>query len=418
MFDSKTIAEFDPDLHAAMEAERLRQESHIELIASENFASPKVMEAQGSVLTNKYAEGYPGRRYYGGCKHVDVVEQLAISRAVKLFGASFANVQPHSGSQANQTVFHAVLKPGDTILGMSIAHGGHLTHGAKVNLSGKIFNAEGYGLHPETEDIDYEEMEQKARELKPKLIICGASAFSRRIDFARFRAAADECGAYLLADVAHYAGLIAAELYPNPVPHAHFTTTTTHKTLRGPRGGMVMWNDEQFSKKINGALFPGLQGGPLLPAIAGKAVAFKEAMQPEFRAYQKQVLANAQAMAKALMDGGARIVSGGTESHMMLADLRGMNITGKAAEESLDAAHMTLNKNGIPNDPQPPAITSGIRIGTPAATTRGFGEDHCRQIAEWILRVLGAPEDAAVLSETAEKVRELCAQYPIYGRNG
>lgn len=418
MFNSQTIAQFDPDLHAAMEAERLRQESHIELIASENFASPKVMEAQGSVLTNKYAEGYPGRRYYGGCKHVDVVEQLAISRASKLFGAAFVNVQPHSGSQANQTVFHAVLKPGDTILGMSIAHGGHLTHGAAVNLSGKIFNAEGYGLCPETEDINYAEMEQKARDCKPKLIICGASAFSRRIDFARFRAVADEVGAYLLADVAHYAGLIAAELYPNPVPHAHFTTTTTHKTLRGPRGGMVMWNDDQFTKKINGALFPGLQGGPLLPAVAGKAVAFQEAMQPEFRAYQKQVLANAQAAATTLMDGGARIVSGGTESHMMLADLRGMNITGKTAEEALDAAHITLNKNGVPNDPQPPAITSGIRIGTPAATTRGFGEDHFRQIAEWILRVLRAPEDTAVLSQTAAEVGELCAQYPIYGRNG
>ena len=414
MFDSKTISAFDPELHAAMEAERQRQESHIELIASENFASPRVMEAQGSVLTNKYAEGYPGRRYYGGCKHVDIVEQLAIDRASKLFSAPFVNVQPHSGSQANQTVFNAVLKPGDKILGMSIAHGGHLTHGAAVNLSGKMFDAAGYGLHPETEDIDYEQMEQLASELKPKLIICGASAFSRKIDFARFRAAADSVGAYLLADVAHYAGLIAAGLYPNPVPHAHFVTTTTHKTLRGPRGGMVMWSDEAFTRKINGALFPGLQGGPLLPAVAGKAVAFQEAMEPAFRDYQKQVLANAKVMAQALMDGGVRIVSGGTDSHMMLVDLREMNITGKDAEAALDVAHITLNKNGIPNDPQPPAVTSGVRIGTPAATSRGFGEKESAQIAEWILRVLRAYQDESVLAKVAQEVQELCAKHPIY----
>ena len=416
MFDNTSIERFDPALHAAMSAERRRQESHIELIASENFASPRVMEAQGSVLTNKYAEGYPGRRYYGGCGYVDEVEQLAIDRAAKLFGVPFVNVQPHSGSQANQTVFHAMLKPGDTILGMSIAHGGHLTHGAAVNLSGKIFNAAGYGLHPETEDIDYDEVEKQARETSPKMIICGASAFSRRIDFARFRAIADSVGAYLLADVAHYAGLIAAGLYPNPVQHAHFVTTTTHKTLRGPRGGMVMWSDEQYSKKINGALFPGLQGGPLLPAIAGKAVAFQEAMQPEFRDYQKQVMVNADVMARALMDGGLRIVSGGTESHMMLVDLRDMNITGKKSEEALDAAHITLNKNGIPNDPQPPTVTSGIRIGTPAATTRGFGEEESRRIAEWILRVLGAPDDGGNIAAVAAEVESLCSQYPIYER--
>ena len=310
--------------------------------------------------------------------------------------------------------FHAVLKPGDTILGMSIAQGGHLTHGAAVNLSGKLFNAVGYGLHPETGDIHYDEMEKRANETRPKLIICGASAFSRKIDFARFRAVADSVGALLLADIAHYAGLVAAGLYPNPVPHAHFTTTTTHKTLRGPRGGMVMWSDDQFTKKINGALFPGLQGGPLLPAIAGKAVAFLEAMEPEFRDYQKRVLENAQTLAAALMQGGVSIVSGGTDSHLMLADLRGMNITGKAAEEALDIAHITLNKNGVPDDPQPPAITSGVRIGTPAATTRGFGKDEFLRVSEWILRVLRAPADAGELKKVGAEVGALCAQYPIY----
>lgn len=416
MFDNKTIAEFDPDLHRAMEAERARQESHIELIASENFASPRVMEAQGSVLTNKYAEGYPGRRYYGGCLHVDDAETLAIDRAKKLFGASFANVQPHSGSQANQTVFHAVLRPGDSILGMSIAHGGHLTHGAAVNLSGKIFSAAGYGLDPETGDIDYDQAQRLANEVKPKLVIAGASAFSRKIDFARFRAIADSAGALLLADVAHYAGPIAAGLYPNPFPHAHFVTTTTHKTLRGPRGGVVMWNDEQYTKPINGALFPGLQGGPLMHVIAGKAVAFLEAMQPSFRDYQKQVLANARAMAETLMNGGVRVVSGGTDSHMFLADLRPLNTDGKTAEAALEAAHITLNKNGIPDDPLPPTVTSGIRIGSPAATTRGFGEEQCRQTGEWILDVLRAPADKNVAETTAEQVRALCARYPIYGK--
>ena len=414
MFDNTSLSEFDIRLHEAVELERQRQESHVELIASENFTSPRVLAMQGSILTNKYAEGYPGRRYYGGCAHVDVVEELAISRAQKLFGAAYVNVQPHSGSQANQTVFHALLKPGDTILGMSIAHGGHLTHGAAVNLSGKIFNAVGYGLDAVTEDIDYEQVEELARQHQPKLIICGASAFSRIIDFARFRKIADEVGAYLLADIAHYAGLVAAGLYPNPQPHAHFVTTTTHKTLRGPRGGMVMWNDEQFTKKINGALFPALQGGPLMHAIAGKAVAFQEAMLLSFRDYQKQVLVNAKVMAQELITGGLRIVSGGTDSHLMLVDLRNMNITGKVAEESLDKAHITLNKNGIPNDPQPPTVTSGIRIGTPAATTRGFGEDEFKSVAQWILQVLRAPEDEDNLHSVKREVEQLCAQYPIY----
>ena len=414
MFDkTQTIAAIDPQLSAAMLAERQRQESHVELIASENFTSPAVLEAQGSVLTNKYAEGYPTARYYGGCQYVDKVESLAISRAKKLFGADFANVQPHSGSQANQTVYFALLKPGDTILGMSIAHGGHLTHGAKVNLSGKIFNAVGYGLHPETEDINYEEAEKLAQEHKPKMVVCGASAFSRRIDFARFRAIADSVGAVLLADVAHYAGLIAAGLYPNPIGHAHLVTTTTHKTLRGPRGGMVMGNAE-FEKKINGTLFPGLQGGPLMHVIAGKAVAFKEAMEPAFRDYQKQTLANAAAAAEALAAKGLRIVSGGTESHMFLVDLRNKNVTGHLAETALDKAHITLNKNAIPNDPLPPKITSGVRFGSSAATTRGFKEDDFRQVADFIVRVLDAPEDEKNLAAVAEEVQQLCAKYPIY----
>ena len=410
---SHTIAAIDPELHAAIENERKRQESHIELIASENFTSPAVMEAQGSVLTNKYAEGYPGRRYYSGCRYVDIAEQLAQERAKKLFGVGFANVQPHSGSQANQTVYHAVLSPGDTLLGMSIAHGGHLTHGATVNISGKIYNAIGYGLSAQSEQIDYDEVAGLARQHKPKLIICGASAYSRHIDFARFRAIADDVGAYLLADVAHYAGLIAAGIYPNPAGHAHFITTTTHKTLRGPRGGMVM-GDAALEKKINSVLFPGLQGGPLMHAIAGKAVAFKEAMSPAFRDYQKQVLENARILATALTDGGLRIVSGGTDSHLMLVDLRNKNVTGKLAADALDAAHITLNKNAIPNDPLPPMVASGIRIGTPAITSRGFTTDDCRQTAQLILRVLDSPEDADNLSAVAEEVRALCAARPIY----
>ncbi|MCH9705651.1 MAG: serine hydroxymethyltransferase [Proteobacteria bacterium] len=410
---SYTIANVDADLSAAILAERQRQDSHIELIASENFTSPAVMEAQGSVLTNKYAEGYPGKRYYGGCKHVDVVEELARERAKKLFGCDFVNVQPHSGSQANQAVFNALLSPGDTILGMSIAHGGHLTHGADVNLSGKIYNAIGYGLREDDETIDYDQVESLAKEHKPKLIICGASAYSRHIDFARFRAIADSVDAYLLADVAHYAGLIAAGVYPSPVGHAHVITTTTHKTLRGPRGGMVM-GDAAFEKKIQSTVFPGMQGGPLMHAIAGKAVAFYEAMQPEFRQYQKNVLENAQALANALTAGGLRIVSGGTDSHVMLVDLQNIDVTGKLAEEALDIAHITLNKNGIPNDPRPPMVTSGIRIGSPAVTTRGFNAEDCRETAELILTALKNPTDAANLQAVGEKAQALCARHPIY----
>ena len=413
MFEARTIADIDPQIAAAMEAERQRQESHVELIASENFTSPAVMEAQGSVLTNKYAEGYPAARYYGGCQYVDEVEELARERAKKLFGADFANVQPHSGSQANQGVYYALLNPGDTILGMSIAHGGHLTHGAKVNLSGKIFNAIGYGLDPDSEDINYDEAEQLAKEHKPKMIVCGASAFSRRIDFARFRAIADSVDAILFADIAHYAGLIAAGLYPNPVGHAHLVTTTTHKTLRGPRGGMIM-GDAEFEKKINSAVFPCMQGGPLMHAIAGKAVAFKEAMEPAFRDYQKQTMANATAAAEALIEKGLRIVSGGTESHMFLVDLRNKNVTGALAEKSLDSAHITLNKNAIPNDPLPPKVTSGVRFGSPAATTRGFKEDEFRLIADFIVRILDAPEDQKNITAVAADVQKLCAKYPIY----
>ena len=410
-----TISRIDSELQAAVEAERARQESHIELIASENFASPAVMEAQGSVLTNKYAEGYPGRRYYGGCQHVDEVEELARERAKKLFGVGFANVQPHSGSQANQAVFYALLKPGDTLLGMDIAHGGHLTHGATVNLSGKLYKAVGYGLREDDETIDYGQVEALAREYRPALIICGASAYSRHIDFARFRAIADEVGAYLLADIAHYAGLVAAGLYPNPAGHAHLITTTTHKTLRGPRGGMVM-GDAELEKKINSVVFPGMQGGPLMHIIAGKALAFKEAMEPSFRDYQKTVLANAQTMAAALMEGGLRIISGGTDSHLMLVDLRNINVTGKTAEAVLDRAHITLNKNGIPNDPNPPMVTSGVRIGTPAIASRGFEEPQAKQTAEFILRVLNAPDDDSVHQDVAKAVCDLCAQFPIYER--
>ena len=410
-----TISRIDSELQAAVEAERARQESHIELIASENFASPAVMEAQGSVLTNKYAEGYPGRRYYGGCQHVDEVEELARERAKKLFGVGFANVQPHSGSQANQAVFYALLKPGDTLLGMDIAHGGHLTHGATVNLSGKLYKAVGYGLREDDETIDYGQVEALAREHRPALIICGASAYSRHIDFARFRAIADEVGAYLLADIAHYAGLVAAGLYPNPAGHAHLITTTTHKTLRGPRGGMVM-GDAELEKKINSVVFPGMQGGPLMHIIAGKALAFKEAMEPSFRDYQKTVLANAQTMAAALMEGGLRIISGGTDSHLMLVDLRNINVTGKTAEAVLDRAHITLNKNGIPNDPNPPMVTSGVRIGTPAIASRGFEAPQAKQTAEFILRVLNAPDDDSLHQEVAKEVCDLCAQFPIYER--
>jgi glycine hydroxymethyltransferase len=416
MFDPKqSIAHSDPELWSAMEAEYARQEHHIELIASENYASPAVMEAQGSVLTNKYAEGYPGKRYYGGCEFVDVAEQLAIDRLKALFGADFANVQPHSGSQANAAVYMAMLQPGDTILGMSLAHGGHLTHGSSVNFSGKIYKGVAYGLDPETEAIDYKQVEALAHEHKPKMIVAGASAYSLHIDFKRFREIADAVGAYLLVDMAHYSGLIAAGLYPSPVGIADFVTSTTHKTLRGPRGGVIMGKAE-FEKPINSMIFPGIQGGPLMHVIAAKAVAFKEAGTPEFKAYQQQVLINAQAMAETLVERGVRIVSGRTQSHLFLVDLRAKNITGKEAEAVLGRAHITVNKNAIPNDPQKPFVTSGIRIGSPAMTTRGFDEADARQVANLIVDVLEAPTDEAVIARVVADVTRLCTANPVYGR--
>ena len=416
MFDPKqSIAHSDPELWSAMEAEYARQEHHIELIASENYASPAVMEAQGSVLTNKYAEGYPGKRYYGGCEFVDVAEQLAIDRLKALFGADFANVQPHSGSQANAAVYMAMLQPGDTILGMSLAHGGHLTHGSSVNFSGKIYKGVAYGLDPETEAIDYKQVEALAHEHKPKMIVAGASAYSLHIDFKRFREIADAVGAYLLVDMAHYSGLIAAGLYPSPVGIADFVTSTTHKTLRGPRGGVIMGKAE-FEKPINSMIFPGIQGGPLMHVIAAKAVAFKEAGTPEFKAYQQQVLINAQAMAETLVERGVRIVSGRTQSHLFLVDLRAKNITGKEAEAVLGRAHITVNKNAIPNDPQKPFVTSGIRIGSPAMTTRGFDEADARQVANLIVDVLEAPTDDAVIARVVADVTKLCTANPVYGR--
>jgi glycine hydroxymethyltransferase len=409
-----TIAKFDPELSAAMEDEYRRQEDHVELIASENYVSPAVMEAQGSVLTNKYAEGYPGKRYYGGCEHVDKVEALAIERLKALFGAEYANVQPHSGSQANQAVYVSVLKPGDTILGMSLAHGGHLTHGASVNISGKLYNAITYGLNAE-EELDYEQVASLAREHKPKMIVAGASAYSLKIDWARMRTIADEVGAYLFVDMAHYAGLVAAGEYPNPVPHADFVTTTTHKTLRGPRGGVILARAEH-EKILNSAIFPCLQGGPLMHVIAAKAVAFKEAATPEFKAYQHQVKINAQLMAATLIERGLRIVSGRTESHVFLLDLRAKKITGKEAEAALGRAHITVNKNAIPNDPEKPFVTSGIRIGTPAMTTRGFAEAETRELANLIADVLDAPQDEAVIARVAESVKAICKRLPVYGR--
>jgi glycine hydroxymethyltransferase len=416
MFDPKqTIAHSDPELWAAMEAEYARQEHHIELIASENYASPAVMEAQGSVLTNKYAEGYPGKRYYGGCEFVDVAEQLAIDRLKALFGAEYANVQPHSGSQANAGVYMAMLQPGDTILGMSLAHGGHLTHGASVNFSGKIYKGVAYGLDPETEAIDYKQVEALAQEHKPKMIVAGASAYSLHIDFKRFREIADSVGAWLMVDMAHYSGLIAAGLYPSPVGIADFVTSTTHKTLRGPRGGVIMARAE-FEKQINSMIFPGIQGGPLMHVIAAKAVAFKEAAAPEFKAYQQQVLNNARVMAETLVERGVRIVSGRTESHLFLVDLRAKNITGKEAEAVLGRAHITVNKNSIPNDPQKPFVTSGIRIGSPAMTTRGFKESEARQVANLIVDVLEAPTDETVIARVVADVTRLCAAMPVYGR--
>ncbi|MDD3528516.1 MAG: serine hydroxymethyltransferase [Gallionellaceae bacterium] len=408
-----TIRNTDPELWAAIQGEARRQEDHIELIASENYTSPAVMEAQGSVLTNKYAEGYPGKRYYGGCEWVDQVEQMAIDRVKKLFGAEAANVQPNSGSQANQAVFMAFLKPGDTIMGMSLAEGGHLTHGMALNMSGKWFNVVAYGLD-QNENIDYEAMEAKAREHKPKLIIAGASAFALRIDFARFARIAKEVGAIFMVDMAHYAGLIAAGVYPNPVPHADVVTSTTHKTLRGPRGGIILMKAEH-EKAINSAIFPGLQGGPLEHVIAGKAVAFKEAASKEFKHYQEQVCSNAIVMAKVLTERGLRIVSGHTESHVFLVDLQAKGLTGKEAEAALGRAHITVNKNAIPNDPQKPFVTSGIRIGTPAMTTRGFKEPEAEELAHMIADVLDAPNDEAVIARVQAEVAKLTAKFPVYG---
>ena len=413
---SMKIAGFDPELAAALEHERVRQEEHIELIASENYASPRVLEAQGSVLTNKYAEGYPAKRYYGGCEFVDVAEQLAIDRAKKLFGADFANVQPHSGSQANAAAYLALIKPGDTILGMSLDHGGHLTHGAKVNFSGKIFNAVQYGLDPATGEIDYAQVERLAHEHKPKLIIAGFSAYSRVLDFPRFRAIADAVGAYFLVDMAHVAGLVAAGVYPNPVPYADVVTTTTHKTLRGPRGGMILARaNEEIGKKLNSMIFPGTQGGPLMHVIAAKAVAFLEAMQPGFVDYQKQVVANAQEMCKVFQQRGIRIVSGGTDNHLFLVDLSDKNVTGKEADAALGRAHITVNKNSVPNDPRPPMVSSGIRIGTPAVTTRGFRQAEVVELAGWIADVLDAPNDDAVNARVRAAVGEICRRFPVYG---
>jgi glycine hydroxymethyltransferase len=418
MFAADTkIANFDPALQAALDAERQRQEDHIELIASENYASPRVLEAQGSVLTNKYAEGYPGKRYYGGCEHVDVAEELAIERAKKLFGAAYANVQPHSGSQANAAVYLALLNAGDTLLGMSLDHGGHLTHGAKVNFSGKIFKAVQYGLNPSTGLIDYDQVQQLATEHKPRMIIAGFSAYSRVLDFERFRAIADTVGAYLVVDMAHVAGLVAAGLYPNPVPFADVTTTTTHKTLRGPRGGLILARpNDEIAKKLNSMVFPGTQGGPLMHVIAAKAVAFLEALQPEFSVYQKQVLANSRAMAHTLIKRGYKIVSGGTDNHLFLVDLIDKNITGKDADAALGRANITVNKNAVPNDPRSPFVTSGLRIGSPAVTTRGFGENEVIQLAGWIADVLGDVGNEAVIERVRGQVLDICKRYPVYGR--
>ena len=415
MFDraQSTLANVDPELWSVVQRENQRQEEHIELIASENYVSPAVMAAQGTQLTNKYAEGYPGKRYYGGCEFVDIAEQLAIDRVKQLFGAQFANVQPNSGSQANQSVFFGLLQPGDTIMGMSLAEGGHLTHGMPLNMSGKWFKVVSYGLTAD-EAIDYDAMERLAHEHKPKLIIAGASAYSLKIDFARFAEVAKDIGAFFMVDMAHYAGLIAAGIYPNPVPHAHVVTSTTHKTLRGPRGGIVLMNDEGIAKKINSAIFPGIQGGPLMHVIAAKAVAFKEALQPEFKAYQQQVAKNAVVLAETLIERGLRIVSGRTESHVMLVDLRPKNLTGKEAENLLGAAHMTCNKNGIPNDPQKPMVTSGIRLGTPALTTRGFMDEQARQTAHLIADILDRPNDAAVSAAVKAKVGMLTKDFPVY----
>ncbi|MEM1233209.1 MAG: serine hydroxymethyltransferase [Pseudomonadota bacterium] len=419
-FFTKSLAETDAELFGAIEHELGRQRDEIELIASENIVSKAVLEAQGSVMTNKYAEGYPGRRYYGGCQYVDVAENLAIERACKLFGVGFANVQPNSGSQANQGVFQALLKPGDTILGMSLDAGGHLTHGAKPNQSGKWFNAVQYGVTKDTNLIDYDEVAALAREHKPQMIIAGGSAIPRHLDFAKFREIADSVGAYLLADVAHFAGLIAAGVYPNPFPHVDVATTTTHKTLRGPRGGMILTNDEAMAKKFNSAIFPGIQGGPLMHVIAAKAVAFGEALDPSFKVYQQQVIKNAQALADQLEKGGLATVTNGTDTHVMLVDLRPKGVKGNATEKALGRAHITCNKNGVPFDPEKPMVTSGIRLGSPAGTTRGFGEGEFRQIADWINEVVdglaanGEEGNAAVEAKVKAEVAEMCARFPLY----
>ncbi|MEL7211613.1 MAG: serine hydroxymethyltransferase [Pseudomonadota bacterium] len=419
-FFTETLASRDPELHKATQLELGRQRDEIELIASENIVSAAVMEAQGGVMTNKYAEGYPGRRYYGGCQYVDIAEELAIERAKQLFECGFANVQPNSGSQANQGVFQALLQPGDTILGMSLDAGGHLTHGAKPNQSGKWFNAIQYGVREDTLDVDYDQLAALAHEHKPKMIIAGGSAIPRQLDFAKFRKIADEVGAYLLADVAHFAGLIAAGVYPSPFPHVDVATTTTHKTLRGPRGGMILTNDEAMAKKFNSAIFPGIQGGPLMHVIAAKAVAFGEALRPEFKSYQQQVIKNAQAMGSALMDGGLNLVTGGTDCHVLLVDLRPKGVKGNATEKALGRAHITCNKNGIPFDTEKPMVTSGIRLGSPAGTTRGFGEPEFREIGQLIVEVVdglaanGEEGNSAVEEAVKAKVSRLCGAFPIY----
>ncbi|WP_297422911.1 serine hydroxymethyltransferase [uncultured Acinetobacter sp.] len=417
MFANTSIAQFDPELAQAITQEDARQEAHIELIASENYCSPAVMEAQGSKLTNKYAEGYPGKRYYGGCEYVDVIEQLAIDRAKELFGADYANVQPHAGSQANSAVYLALLNPGDTVLGMSLAHGGHLTHGAKVSFSGKTYNAVQYGLNPETGEIDYEEVERLALEHKPRMIVAGFSAYSQIVDWNRFREIADKVGAYLFVDMAHVAGLVAAGVYPSPVQIADVTTTTTHKTLRGPRSGLILAKaNEEIEKKLQSAVFPGNQGGPLVHAIAAKAICFKEAMAPEYKDYQQQVVKNAQAMAEVLIERGYEVVSGGTKNHLFLLSLIKQDITGKEADAWLGAAHITVNKNSVPNDPRSPFVTSGIRIGTPAVTTRGFGEAEVRELAGWIADILDAKGDEAVINAVKAKVETVCAKFPVYAK--
>jgi glycine hydroxymethyltransferase len=412
---TERIEGYDEKLWAAMLNERQRQEDHIELIASENYTSPRVLEAQGSVLTNKYAEGYPGKRYYGGCEYVDVAEQLAIDRAKELFGAAYVNVQPHSGSSANAAVYMALAEPGDTILGMSLAHGGHLTHGAAVNFSGKLYNAVQYGLNDENGEIDYDQVESLAKKNEPRLIMAGFSAYSRIVDWARFREIADSVGAYLVVDMAHVAGLVAVGLYPSPVSIADVTTTTTHKTLRGARGGMILARaNEAIEKKLSSLVFPGTQGGPLMHAIAGKAVALKEALEPGFKLYQQQVISNAQAMADSFIERGYKIVSGGTDNHLFLVDLIGKDITGKDADAALGRAYITVNKNSVPNDPRSPFVTSGIRIGTPASTTRGFGEIEMRQVADWISDILDHMGDESVVDNVRTQVLDLCSRFPVY----